>query len=109
MPHSRLVTDKCETLPPLLFFLLYCTFVVLYSHLYIPTLHYARLYVSPQLPPTPVHKKMTPHQWLSEGHHREEGHKELLSLDDVRKNLVQDIDEAEDINEITYGFNTGAG
>ena len=65
-----------------------------------------RLYVSPQLPPTPIHKKITPHQWLSEGHHRGEGDKNLLSLDDVRKNLVQDIDEAEDMNEI---FNHGAG
>ena len=56
-----------------------------------------RLYVSPMLPPTPVQKKVTPREWLSEGHGR--GDEDLPSLDDVRKSLIFNIDEAENLGD----------
>lgn len=60
-----------------------------------------RLYVSPKLPPTPVQKKVPPLQWLSEGHNKggkaTEG---LPSLDDVRKSLIYNIDEAENLGDV---------
>lgn len=57
-----------------------------------------RLYVSPKLPPTPVQKKVTPREWLSEGHHKEG--EDLPSLDDVRKSLMYNIDEAENLGDM---------
>ena len=59
-----------------------------------------RLFVSPQFPPTPEQKKVTPQQWLSEDYN--EGDMEVLSLDQVRRNLVKDIEAAEEINEVHY-------
>ena len=67
------------------------------------TLAYAwkRLYVSPKLPPTPVQKKITPRQWLSEGRNQDGGGDDKLpSLDDVRKSLLFNIEEAESLSEM---------
>lgn len=60
-----------------------------------------RLYVSPKLPPTPVQKRVTPREWLSEGH-SEDGKvsEDLPSLDDVRKSLIYNIDEAENLGDV---------
>ncbi len=64
-----------------------------------------RLYVSPKLPPTPVQKKITPRQWLSEGRDQEGGGEdELPSLDDVRKSLLYNIEEAENLSEMSSSY-----
>lgn len=61
-----------------------------------------RLYVSPKIPPSPVQKKITPHQWLSEGHNQEgKANSDLPSLDDVRKSLIYNIDEAESLSDMS--------
>ena len=58
-----------------------------------------RLFVSPKLPPTPVQKKVTPLQWLSEGHnHKRDAN--MPSLDEVRKTLVFNINEAEQLTGV---------
>lgn len=57
-----------------------------------------RLYVSPKLPPTPVQKKVTPREWLSEGHNKDGG--DIPSIDDVRKSLMYNIDEAENLGDV---------
>lgn len=59
-----------------------------------------RLYVSPKLPPTPTQKRVTPREWLSEGHSRDRVSEGLPSLDDVRKSLIYNIDEAENLGEV---------
>lgn len=58
----------------------------------------SRLYVSPKFPPTPIHKKITPREWLSEGHSKNIDN--VPSLDDVRKSLIKDIDEAENLSDV---------
>ena len=59
------------------------------------------MYVSPKLPPTPVQKKVTPREWLSEGHYRDgKAIEDLPSLDDVRKSLMYNIDEAENLGDV---------
>ena len=55
-----------------------------------------RLFVSPKLPPTPAHKKVSPQQWLSEGHNRNRD-ADLPSLSEVRKTLVFSMNEAENL------------
>lgn len=55
-----------------------------------------RLFVSPKLPPTPVHKKVSPLQWLSEGHNRN-GETDLPSLSEVKKTLEFGMNEVENL------------
>ena len=55
-----------------------------------------RLFVSPKLPPTPVQKRVTPQQWLSEGHNRNRD-TDLPSLSDVRKTLVFSMNEVDNL------------
>ena len=71
------------------------------THLFV--LYGSRLYVSPKLPPTPVQKKITPRQWLSEGR-EENGGDGIPSLDDVRKNLLYNIEEAENLSEMSRSY-----
>lgn len=54
--------------------------------------------MSPRFPPTPEQKKVTPREWLSEGLY--DG--EVLSLDEVRRSLVKDIEAAEEIDEVHF-------
>lgn len=69
-----------------------------------------RLYVSPKLPPTPVQKKITPRQWLSEGRDKKgSGEDGLPSLDDVRKSLLYNIEEAENLSEMSRSYPTTSG
>ena len=63
-----------------------------------------RLYVSPVLPPTPQQKKITPLQWLSEGRAQKgRGNEDLPTLNDVRKSLIYNIEEAEKLADELYG------
>lgn len=55
--------------------------------------------MSPKLPLTPVQKKQTPLQWLSEGHNQRLGDVDIPSLDEVRKALVFNMEEAETISK----------
>ena len=61
-----------------------------------------RLFVSPKLPPTPAHKKVSPQQWLSEGHNRNRD-ADLPSLSEVRKTLVFSMNEAENLSRVVPG------
>ena len=58
-----------------------------------------RLYVSPRLALTPAQKKQAPLQWLSEGHAQRLGDVDIPSLDEVRKTLVFNMEEAETISQ----------
>jgi hypothetical protein len=60
-----------------------------------------RLYISPKLPPTPVQRKITPREWLSEGRGRDgRVDEDLPSLEEVRKSLIYNIDEAENLGDV---------
>lgn len=61
-----------------------------------------RLFVSPAKPPTPVQKKMTPAQWLSEGHSSSKD-LDLPSLDEVRQSLTFHMAEAENLSMAASG------
>lgn len=66
-----------------------------------------RLFVSPKFPPTPVQKKISPHEWLSEGHNRQgKSTDDIPTLDDVRKNLMCSIDEAENLSDMMASYNS---
>lgn len=70
-----------------------------YPHMH-PHMHHhnvCRLYTSPKLCLTPVQKQQSPLQWLSEGHTSRLG--EVPSLNEIRKTLVFNIDEAETISK----------
>lgn len=57
--------------------------------------------MSPKLPPTPIQRKVTPHEWLSEGRSKEgTAGQDIPSIDDVRKSLVYNIDEAENLGDM---------
>jgi len=61
--------------------------------------------VSPKFPPTPEQRRVTPQQWLSQSLYDEE----VMTLDEVRRSLVKDIDAAEEINEVHYGNYRSSG
>ena len=52
-----------------------------------------RLFVSPVKPPTEEQRKLTPSQWLEEGHHEAE----VPTLEEVRKSLAYSMNEAEQL------------
>ena len=60
--------------------------------------------MSPKFPPTPEQRKVTPQQWLSQSLYDEE----VMTLDEVRRSLVKDIDAAEEINEVQYSSYRGS-
>ena len=55
--------------------------------------------MSPKLALTPAQKKQAPLQWLSEGHARRLEDLDIPSLDEVRKTLVFNMEEAETISQ----------
>lgn len=61
-----------------------------------------RLFVSPVKPPTPAQRRVTPAQWLSEGHGGS-ADLDLPSLDEVRKTLSFHMNEAENLSMTPSG------